>query len=574
MSLARLLPFALALAACATPVTELATPADVVYTNGRFVTLDETLPRAEALAARDGRILAIGSAESLAAHIGPDTQVVDLRGAFAMPGLIEGHAHFLNMGDAKSQLELLGVRSWGTILAMVADAVAAAEPGELIRGRGWHQEKWDDVPEPSLDGLPLHDSLSAVSPDNPVILTHASGHAAFANARAMELAGVDVGGGRTSDPDGGEIVRDREDQPTGMFRETAMGLLAAATQGARRPELARLAALADAECLENGITSFQDAGTSFAAARELRELAEAGELGTRLWVMIRDGANMTGENLAAARVVGAGDERFTVRAIKYSIDGALGPHGAWLLEPYADLPTSTGLNTVPVPTIEASARLAVEHDYQVCVHAIGDRANRETLDLFERAFGTLPDDADSAALRWRVEHAQHLSPADIPRFAELGVIASMQAVHCTSDAPWVEPRLGEQRAREGAYVWRALMDSGAVVTNGTDAPVEDIDPFASLHAAVTRMTADGTPFYPGQRMTRMEALRSYTLTNAFAAFEEHIKGSLTPGKLADITVLDTDLLECADEAILDTRVLYTIVGGEVLYANEAALAEG
>ena len=573
---ARLLTGALmlvALAACSTgaPADEDAdaVPADVLFTNARFVTLDEAVPEAEALAVRDGRVLAVGEADALAAHVGPATEVVDLGGAFAIPGFIEGHGHFLGIGDAEQQLALLGTTSWQQIVDMVGEAVARAAPGQLIRGRGWHQEKWDRAPEHELDGLPLHDGLSAVSPDHPVVLRHASGHASFANAKAMEMAGIDFES-RTPDPPGGEIVRDRQGRPTGMFRETAQGLLDAAAAGAAAPDLATLARAADREVLANGITSFQDAGTSFAGAAALRELAEAGELDCRLWVMIRDGANMTAENMAAARVVGAADERFTVRAIKYSIDGALGPHGAWLLEPYTDLPTSTGLNTVPVETIEATSRLCVDYDFQLCVHAIGDRANRETLDLFERAFaGLVGVPGGSAALRWRVEHAQHLHPDDIPRFAEMGVIASMQGVHCTSDGPWVEPRLGEQRAREGAYVWRALLDSGAVVTNGTDAPVEDVDPIASYFATVTRQMADGTRFYPDQRMSRLEALRSYTLSNAYAAFEEDVKGSLTPGKLADITVLSQDILGCPEDAILDTRVLHTIVGGEVVYSDEA-----
>ena len=551
--------------ACVAPGAQ-ADPADVVYTNARFVTVDEDLPEARALAVRDGRIHALGSVEAMAAHIGPGTEVVDLDGAFVMPGFIEGHGHFLGMGDAMLQLDLLRTESWDEIVRKVADAVALAEPGEVIRGRGWHQEKWTATPVPDVHGLPVHEGLSAVSPDNPVVLRHASGHASFANAKAMELAGIDL---TTPDPEGGEIVRGREGHAIGMFTETAQALLGPAEDGATRPSMERLARLADAECRENGITSFQDAGSSVAVVEALRALVDEGALDVRLWVMIRDShARMEGR-LDELRVVGHGDDQFTVRGIKHSIDGALGPHGAWLLEPYADLPESTGYNTTPVETIETSARLALEHDYQLCVHAIGDRANRETLDLFERAFGTLDDGRSGADLRWRVEHAQHLALEEIPRFVELGAIASMQGVHCTSDGPWVEPRLGERRAREGAYVWKSLIDSGAVVTNGTDAPVEDVDPIASFYASVSRRMADGTPFYPDERMTRMQALHSYTLANAYAAFEEDIKGSLTPGKLADMTVLSQDLLECPEDQILDTKVLYTIIGGEIVYARDS-----
>jgi predicted amidohydrolase YtcJ len=253
-----------------------------------------------------------------------------------------------------------------------------------------------------------------------------------------------------------------------------------------------------------------------------------------------------------------------VRAIKRAIDGALGPRGAWLLEPYSDKPESTGLNTTSVESITETARMAIENDYQLCVHAIGDRANRETLNIFEQAFKANPSKRD---LRWRVEHAQHLSASDVPRFGQLGVIASMEGVHCTSDAPYVIARLGAKRAEEGAYVWQKLMKTGAVVTNGTDAPVEDIDPIASYYATVSRKTKDGTVFYPDQRMSRMEALKSYTLNGAYAAFEEGSRGSLKVGKYADVTVLSKDILTVAEDEIPTATVVYTIVGGKVRYTR-------
>ena len=282
--------------------------------------------------------------------------------------------------------------------------------------------------------------------------------------------------------------------------------------------------------------------------------------------MLRASNRELAEKLDAYRMVGYGDNRLTVRAIKKSIDGALGSHGAWLLEPYDDLPSSTGLNTTPVEEIRETARLAIDHGYQLCVHAIGDRANRETLDVFGETFFQNPARVD---LRWRVEHAQHLNPMDIQRFAQLGIIASMQGIHATSDGPWVEPKLGARRAEEGAYVWQKLLQSGAVVTNGTDAPVEDVDPLASYYATVSRMMSNGERFYPDQRMNRIEALRSYTANNAYAAFEEADKGTLTPGKLADITVLSQDILTVPEEQIPATRVEMTIVGGEVVYRAES-----
>jgi predicted amidohydrolase YtcJ len=290
-------------------------------------------------------------------------------------------------------------------------------------------------------------------------------------------------------------------------------------------------------------------------------MVDAGELKIRLYSMIRASPESLAENLDAYRVVGYGDNRLTVRAIKVTIDGALGSHGAWLLEPYDDLPSSAGLNTTPIEDVVETARLAMEHDYQFNVHAIGDRGNRETLDIFEAAY----EQAGPGDYRWRIEHAQHLHPDDIPRFGELGVIASMQGVHATSDGPWIVAKLGEQRAREGAYVWKSLIESGAVVMNGTDAPVEDVDPIASYYSTVSRRMANGEVLYPEQRLDRMEALRTYTINNAYGAFEEDLKGSLEVGKLADVTVLSQDILTIDEMAIPDTEVLYTIVGGEIVY---------
>ncbi len=543
--------------ACGEPAPE---PADLVLTGGKIITLDSDRPEAEALAAVGQRIVALGSADEIARYVGPETEVVELDGAIAVPGLIEGHGHFLGVGLARMQLDLRGAESWEQIVDQVASAVATAEPGQWIEGRGWHQEKWRTTPEPNVDGLPTHASLSAVSPDNPVVLRHASGHASFANAKAMELGGVTTG---TPDPEGGTIVRGAGGEAIGVFRETAMGLVSRRTPFTEA-ERRRMAELAAEEALAKGITSFQDAGSSVNEVRLFRQLADEGALPLRLWVMIRDSNAAIREALPEIRRVGYADGYLTVRAIKHSIDGALGSHGAWLLEPYADLPSSTGLNTTPVSSIEESAAIALENDLQLCVHAIGDRANRETLDLFERAF----EGRDGAALRWRVEHAQHLHPDDIPRFAELGVVASMQAVHCTSDGPWVPVRLGDQRAADGAYVWRTLIDSGALVTNGTDAPVEDVDPLPSLYAAVSRRMANGETFYPAQVMTPREALASYTINNARAAFEEDEKGTLEVGKLADVTVLDRNLLEATPEEIAGAKVLWTIVGGEVRYSAD------
>jgi predicted amidohydrolase YtcJ len=538
-------------------------PADLVLYNGRITTL-EMPGTVQALAARGGRIIALGGDAEVKRYIGQGTEAIDLAGQFAMPGFIEGHGHFGGIGQSKLQLNLMKAASWDDIVAMVAAAVKQARPGQWIYGRGWHQEKWKAVPSPNVEGFPTHQSLSAVSPDNPVFLTHASGHASFANARAMQLSDVD---GATPSPAGGDFLKDASGRPTGMFRETASRLIRTGT-GEPPPTPAEAAArarrvfeLASAEVLSKGVTSFQDAGSSLADVDLMKQMIDEGRIGNRLWVMLRVGNEALAANLARYRTIDYGDGFLTVRAIKKSIDGALGPRGAWLLEPYADKPGDTGRNTTAVADIEETARLALEHGYQLCVHAIGDRANRETLDIFEAAF----KGRDGKALRWRVEHAQHLSAADIPRFGKLGVIASMQGVHCTSDAPYVLARLGSHRAEEGAYVWQKLMKSGAVVSNGTDAPVEDVSPIASYYATVSRRLADGSVFYPDQRMSRLEALKSYTISAAYAAFEEESKGTLKVGKYADVVVLTKDLLNVPEAEIPSAQVKYTIVGGKVKF---------
>ena len=536
-------------------------PADLVLHNGNIVTVDETVPQAEALAVRGDLIVAVGTNDDVDTYIGEATDVIDLTGQTAIPGFIEGHGHFLGVGGAQMQLRLMDVENWDEVVSMAAAAVAEAQPGELIRGRGWHQEKFDPPPQPNVAGFPVHDQLSEVSPDNPVLLTHASGHATFANAKAMEMAGI---ARDTPDPEGGEIIRDARGNAVGVFSERAAGLLGGASSDATPPDPRRQAELAVEEALAKGITSFQDAGSSFETVDMLKSMVDEGALGIRLWVMLREGNDALAERGAEYRMVGYGDNRLTVRAIKRSIDGALGSRGAWMLEPYTDLPDSTGLNTTSPKSIAETAAWAIDNDFQLCVHAIGDRGNREVLDIYAATFEANSDKTD---LRWRDEHTQHLHPDDISRFGELGVIASMQGVHATSDAPFVVPRLGEQRAEEGAYVWKSLMEAGAVVSNGTDAPVEDVSPIASYYATVSRKLTDGSVFYPEQRLSRLEALQTYTINAAYAAFEEDIKGSLTIGKLADITVLSQDIMTIPEDEIPTTDVVHTIVGGQVMYSR-------
>ncbi len=556
----------LAAAACGPRVE----PATMVLRNGKLVTADDAKPEAQAIAVRGDIIVALGTNDEIQPYVGPATEVIDLAGQLAIPGFVESHGHFTGVGQARLNLNLMKVKNYDEIVQMVADAVAKAQPGDWIVGRGWHQEKWDKVPEPNVEGFPTHDALSKVSPANPVILTHASGHATFANARAMELAGITRA---TKNPRGGEILKDKKGNPIGIFRETASGLVRGAqsasrakmTAEEREAETRKMIQLANEEALSKGVTSFQDAGAGFDTIDLYKKLTDEGQMGVRLWVMVRAAPQQLSEKLDAYRMIGYGNNHLTVRAIKVSIDGALGSRGAWLLEPYADLPASTGLNTTPVETVKETATIAAAKGFQLCIHAIGDRGNRETLNIYEETFKANPDKKD---LRWRVEHAQHINGADIPRFGQLGVIASMQGIHCTSDAPYVLARLGPERAEDGAYVWQKLMKSGAVVTNGTDAPVEDVDPVASYYATVSRKLKDGSVFYPDQRMSRIEALKSYTIKGAYAAFEENIKGTLSAGKLADVVVLSKDIMTIPEDEIPTAQVVYTIVGGKIAYQRQ------
>jgi hypothetical protein len=545
---------------------------DLVLLHGKIVTMDPARPEAQALAVHGDRISAVGRDDEISRLVGASTRVLDLRGRLAVPGFIETHAHFVGLGRFRLRLRLNDARSWDEVVALVAEAVEKTPPGAWISGRGWHQEKWSAPPRPEVGGYPTRAALDRAAPAHPVLLKHASGHAAIANARALAIAGV---GAATPDPPGGRILKGEDGSPTGLLIETAADLVEKAMEaeserrpaGEREAELRREIEISGEECLSKGVTTFHDAGSSFEVIDLMRRMAESGQLPVRLWVMVEEPNEVLAARLGGSRIIGAGNGHLTVRAIKRYMDGALGSRGAWLLEPYSDQPSTTGLNVEPVAKLEETAKLAAQHGFQMCVHAIGDRAVRETLDLYERV---LARRADASRLRWRIEHAQNVAPSDLRRFASVGVIAAMQGIHCVSDAPWVVERLGEARAREVAYPWRRLIVAGAMICSGSDAPFEDVDPISGFHALVTRLAADGRSFFPEQRMTREEALRSYTVHGAWAAFEEDVKGSLTPGKLADITVLSRDLLSVPDEEIRSTRVLYTIVGGEVRYRDAGA----
>jgi predicted amidohydrolase YtcJ len=549
-------------------------PADLVLRGGKVATIDPALGNTEAIAVNGYQITAVGSNDDISAYIGAETEVIELEGRFVMPGFIEGHGHMISLGESKLILDLNDVANWDEIVSMVAVAADKAKPGEWIKGRGWHQEKWDGLPDDAVDGIPQHNSLSAVSSENPVFLEHASGHASFVNEAALEIIGIQDD---TPDPEGGTIVRNEQGKATGMMREISSRVAESSVVAyERRMTPADIEALdrerirlASEEALKFGITSFHDAGESsrpsFPTFDLLKKMEEEGSLPIRYYMMVRSQTNEEmDELLPHYRWLAEGNDYLTIRSIKRQMDGALGSHGAWLLEPYVDLDTE-GLVLETVEDIERTAEIAVKHGFQVNTHAIGDRANRETLDIYERVWEAA--EVDGSDLRWRVEHAQHIDPDDVPRFAEMGVIAAMQGVHATSDGPWIASRLGEERSKATSYPWRDLINSGAIIGNGTDTPVEKIDPIASFYSSVSRMTNTGDRFNAEHIMTREEALQSYTINNAYAAFEEDIKGTLTPGKYADIVVLSQDLLTVDEEAIPDTTVDITIVGGEVKYTR-------
>ena len=544
--------------------------ADLVLTNGNLITVDERNPAAEAVAAIGDRIVAVGDSAEIAAYIGDATEVIDLGGQTAIPGFIEGHGHYTSFGGSLTILDFRYSTSFSEIVSQVAAAAKEIPPGEWIIGRGWHQDKWKIKEDVLVEGLPVHDSLSAMTPDHPAMLIHTSGHAVFVNQKAMTLVEL---GDDTLAPEGGEIVRDADGRATGMMRESAQDLFRQAYSGhqGRRPagvaedEIRRMVLLAGEQSLRHGITSFQDLGTSFAEVDLLRKMADEGNLPVRLYMALEEEAADMKDRLAEYRMVGYGNNFLTVRAIGEKVlDGALGTHGGWLLEPYTDLPRSSGLNVVSVEEIEASARLAIQHDYQLAIQGIGDRAYRELLNIYENEFARHPGKTD---LRWRIEHAQVIHPDDVQRTVDLGVIPAVQGIFACSDGPWVGDRLGPARTLERGYIFNTLADAGAVPTNGTDPPVDEIDPIGSFYCSVTRILPDGTKFQPQEVYSRERAIYSYTMGNAIAAFEEDVKGSLTPGKLADITVLSQDLLTVPDDEIMNTEIVMTILGGKVRYRN-------
>ncbi|SMD32687.1 hypothetical protein SAMN04488029_1038 [Reichenbachiella faecimaris] len=537
--------------------------ADLVLFNGNIYTLNETEPKAEALAVTDGKIVYVGNNVNANQWVADTTQIIDLEGKTLTPGFIEGHGHLMGIGKNLINLDLLNTKSYDEIIEMVKTKVDEVEDGEWILGRGWHQDKWFVLPENMIDGFPAHNKLSEISPNNPVVLSHASGHALLANAKALELAGINSD---TPDPEGGTIFKDLGGNPTGILNESAEKLIDDIIPEDSDEKKIQTLNMAIEECLKNGITSFHDAGVKQKTIDLYESFLNNGLLKIRLYVMLNGRDEELLKNwYNSGPLIGAGDNFLTIRSIKLYADGALGSRGALLLEDYEDAPGIQGLRLSPADYIMRVTEQGTKNGFQICTHCIGDRANHEVLDMYEIV---LKSDTSMANPRFRIEHAQHIAPDDIARFGQLGVIPSMQAIHMSSDRPWAIDRLGEKRIVEGAYMWQELISTGAYVMNGTDAPVEPVNPLASYYASVTRQTLEGKPengYEPDQRMTREQALRAYTINNAYGAFEEGIKGSIEIGKVADFVVLSKDIMKIPAKDILATEVEYTIVNGEILY---------
>ncbi|WP_258097980.1 amidohydrolase [Marinoscillum pacificum] len=539
-------------------------PVDTILVNAKVYTANDAQPTAEAVAVKDGKIIKVGKLDDILAFRGDSTQVLNLNGHFVYPGFIEGHAHIMGVGANLVNVDLMGAQSYSEVVDMVKKRAEETPEGTWIIGRGWHQDKWSETPETIFKGFPTHHELSEAVPNHPVYLSHASGHASLVNAKALELAGINKD---TPDPNGGEVFKDVTGQPTGLLNETASRLVAEKIPEETKELKARKLQLAIDECLKNGIVGLHQAGSRADDIEVFEEFAAEEELKIRLHVML---SGMDTSLLKAyyekGPQIGLYDNHLNIRSIKLYADGALGSRGAWLLEEYSDAHGVHGHNVTPMEDIEEVVFDGLANGFQMCTHAIGDRANREVLDIYERAFGEFPEQANDS--RFRIEHAQHIHPEDIPRFAELGVIPAMQAIHMSSDRPWAIDRLGKERIENGAYMWSELIDNGSKIVNGTDAPVEPVSALASFYASVSRKTLKGNPeggYEPGQKMTREEALKSYTIWPAYGAFMEDITGTIEEGKIADFTVLDKDIMTVPDEEILTAQVKMTIIDGKVVF---------
>tara|TARA_B100000989_G_scaffold297817_1_gene284813 strand:+ start:307 stop:1944 length:1638 start_codon:yes stop_codon:yes gene_type:complete len=535
--------------------------ADLIIHGGTIYTVDSINSKVESVAVKDGKIYKIGDYSDIIILGNRQTQIINLQEKTMIPGFIEGHAHIMGTGYNQKNIDLLNTTSYNEIIEIVKKKAKQIPKGEWIIGRGWHQDKWTDSPEKLMKGFPTHDKLSESVPDHPVYLRHASGHASLANMKAMELFNINK---NTSDPKGGEIFKDLSGNPTGLFNEKAM-LLITPPENTFQDHLDALK-MANDHSIENGITTFHDAGSDFKDIKAYKELAKNGELDLRLVVMLNgNNDSLLNYYYNNGPEIGLYDNHLTVRSIKLYADGALGSRGAWLIEDYEDAEGEHGHIVTPVKTLKRITEEGFKNGFQICTHAIGDMANREVLNIYNKYL------EENNNKRFRIEHAQHIDLKDIPRFKKLGVIAAIQGIHMSSDRPWAIDRLGKKRIVDSAYPWQKLYQSGAIIINGTDAPVEPINPLPSFYASVSRKTLNKTPlggYEPGEKMSRELALRTYTINGAYAAFEEEIKGSIEVGKLADFTIMDKDIMTIDEDEILETNIEMTIIGGNIVYSRD------
>lgn len=553
----RLLPLCLTLAACSDSPAVSST--DLVLRNATVYTGDSLAPTATAVAVQDGKIVYVGSDSGAAAYIGEGTETIDLAGRFVYPGFVDAHAHFTGIGQREQRLNLEGATTKDAFLAKVETAVKAAQPGEWVTGRGWIETFW------SPPVFPTRYDLDKIAPNNPVLLTRADGHASIANSAALKLAEVS---GVTEAPAGGAINLDVDGEPTGMLIDAAQGLVARLVTDPPEGQLERALELANDRSVMLGWTQIHDAHGSWREVARIRKLYGEGRIKLRLIKAISGPGEAADSLIAMGPLAPEFDDRFTVRTVKLVMDGALGSRGAALLEPYSDDPATRGLITTDTAAASEMLRRALRAGVQVEIHAIGDRGNRLSLDIFEAAFNSVPvAERKIAEPRWRVEHAQIVAPSDLPRFQSLGLIASMQPSHAIGDLFFVPSRIGVART-SGAYAWQSMLQMGVPVAGGSDAPVERGEPMIEFYAAVARKSLDGKDgpgWHPEEKVSRHQALRMFTWFPAWAAFEEERAGTIAVGKRGDFTVLDRDIMTIPEAEILTTTNVLTVVGGKVVF---------
>jgi hypothetical protein len=554
---------AVILAFCTTlPATAQSETAQTVFVNGNIYTMNERQPRAEAIAVKGDRIVFVGSNADAKKYQSAETKTIDLSGKTVVPGLTDSHCHIFGIGEREMNLNLEGANTLEDFLARVKERVAKTEPGKWITGRGWIETFWKP-PQ-----FPTRADLDKIAPDNPVFLARADGHASVANSAALRIAKIEKD---TANPFGGEILRDKQTgEATGMLLDHAQGLVSKNIPGPTEAERREAFVVGVKRELSLGWCEIQNAGSNLDDLPPMRQALEAGQCKLRVYNAVYAPGPAGTALLRDGPVLNQFDHQFTQRTIKVVFDGALGSRGAALLEPYADSPDTSGYLTQKETELQPIFEEALRKGVQIETHAIGDRANRVILDLYEKAMkAILPEQRKIREPRWRVEHAQILSAPDLPRFAKLGVIASMQPSHAISDLFFAPSRLGKERLA-GAYAWQSLLKSGAIICGGSDAPVERGEPMIEFYAAVARKSIKGESvdgWHPEQAVSREQALKMFTVSSAFAAFEEQDKGSIEVGKLADLTVLSADIMKIPEPEILKTVCTMTVIGGEIVFGD-------